>query len=113
MKRTMLATGLVICMIGSASAQSNVEKAKRFRAQPTTSSIEMHAKNHLMGVAAQNFQAAAQVSELRAVITNGNATEIKELGNNFWGDNVSQVKELGGNYWNGNATQIKKLGSGF
>ena len=109
MKRTILTAGLIIGMIGSVSAQSNVEKAKRFRAAKIASSVEKHAKAYLT-------QTAAQIVAMQA-LENKSAAQLDELGLRkmiVWGDNnASQIKELGGYLWNNDAAQLDDLGGLF
>lgn len=118
MKRTLITAGLVIGLIGSVSAQSNVEKAKRFRAQKKVASMETQTKAHLMQFATQTMpvnvlesNANAQIKELGPFGWNSNAVQVKELGGFIWNSNAEQVKELGGYLWNNDAAQVKELGN--
>jgi hypothetical protein len=91
MKRTIITAGLLIGLIGSVSAQTNVEKAVRFRVEKAVPSVEMQAKVHLLEVAVQNANSGMLQSNASA--------QLQELGKFRWNTNGAQLQELGAFPW--------------
>ena len=102
MKRTLITAGLLIALAGSMSAQSNVEKAERFRVQKETSTVETQTAGDVME--------AAVTDEAANMLENNASEQLQELGPRWRWWNTGQIGELGAFGWNENAAQLDELG---
>ena len=120
MKRTLITAGLLIALAGSMSAQSNVEKAERFRVQTETSTVESQSASEVVQTAAADEaanvlenNATEQLQELGPRWRWWNAGQIGELGSFGWSQNSAQLDELGPRWKWWNAGQLEELGKRY